>query len=48
MIIEEHKARRHFEMNIKTRMLQAWRDYVAEEKVAGWEKERRAREHYTR
>ena len=48
MIIEEHKARMHNEMNIKNKIFQAWRDYANEEKVASWEKDRRAREHYRR
>lgn len=48
MIIEEHKAKMHYEMNTKHKIFQAWRDYANEEKVASWEKERRAREHFRR
>ncbi|WAR04562.1 CC191-like protein [Mya arenaria] len=46
MIIEGHKARKHYEGNIVGRIFQAWRDYANEERVAYWEKDRRAREHY--
>lgn len=46
MIIEEHKAKKHYEVNIVSKLFQAWRDYANEEKVASWEKERKAREHY--
>ncbi|XP_052253520.1 coiled-coil domain-containing protein 191-like isoform X2 [Dreissena polymorpha] len=45
-IIEEHKAKKHYEVNIVSKLFQAWRDYANEEKVASWEKERKAREHY--
>lgn len=48
MVIEEHKAKRYYEANIKNKLFQAWRDYASEEKVARWEKERKAREHYKR
>ncbi|KAL4235902.1 hypothetical protein ACF0H5_004292 [Mactra antiquata] len=48
MIIQDHKAKLHYETMMKNKILQAWRDYANEEKVASWEKERRAREHYRR
>lgn len=48
MIIEEEKAKRHYQVNLVNKIFQAWRDYANEEKVASWEKDRRAREHYRR
>ena len=45
-VIQEHKAVKHYSLTTKTKVFQAWRDYANEERVASWEKDRRAREHY--
>ncbi|XP_064599570.1 coiled-coil domain-containing protein 191-like [Liolophura sinensis] len=45
MILLEKKAERFFVKNLQNRVFVAWADHTAEEKVAGWERERHAREH---
>ena len=46
LVIQEHKASRHYSLTIKSKVFQAWRDYANEERVSSWEKERKSREHY--
>jgi len=45
MIIQEERARRHFEMTLKMKIVRVWADYAMEEKMAMWKKERLAKEH---
>ena len=46
--IAEVKAKQHFEIYTKSRVLQVWADYAAEEKIATWRKERKSKEHNIR
>lgn len=43
--ILEEKARRFWRYNTLAKIIAAWKDYAEEEKVQGWHKERRSREH---
>ena len=47
MSIQEEKAARFHTRSTQLRVLRAWADWAAEEKVAGWHKERLAKEHNT-
>ncbi len=47
MQILEEKAQRHYETRLKHKVLQEWADYATSEKIASWQKERKAREHNT-
>ena len=48
MVIQEEKARRHFEISLKVKVIRAWADYTMDEKMAMWKKERLAKEHNTK
>ena len=43
--IQLQKARRHHERALLARVVRAWADAAAEEKIASWRNERVAREH---
>ncbi|KAK3611353.1 hypothetical protein CHS0354_025881 [Potamilus streckersoni] len=44
--IEIQKADKHYQQILLSKILHSWHDYMNEEKVASWEKERRAKEFY--
>ncbi|XP_041372420.1 coiled-coil domain-containing protein 191-like [Gigantopelta aegis] len=48
MKIMEQKGRRFYEQNVLGKIVTAWAHYAMEEKIASWEKERMAKDHYLR
>ena len=45
MAIQEGRAKRMHQRKVKLRVFQAWADHAADERVAMWHKEQKAKEH---